>query len=387
METDVSFKLSINSLYSYNMQIPFLSFEHMNREIKPEIMTAFEQFFDKSWYILGSAIQDFEAAYAQFNQTRAAIGVSNGLDALHIALKCAGIGAGDEVLVPSNTYIATFLAVSYVGAIPVPVEPDVQTYNINPDLLEAAITVKTKAIIPVHLYGQACNMTAIMAIAEKHQLKVIEDNAQAHGATWNNKLTGSFGHINATSFYPGKNLGALGDAGAVTTDDEVLAEKAKVLRNYGSQKKYYNEEIGFNMRLDECQAAFLSVKLKRIKEWTALRQQVAAWYDKYLQDCKTVVKPYTDPAATHVYHLYVIRTTQRDALQKHLTEKGIGTLIHYPVPPHLQEAYKDLGYTIGQFPVAEELAKTCLSLPMWPGMSESQVIYIVASINQFYRNE
>jgi dTDP-4-amino-4,6-dideoxygalactose transaminase len=366
------------------MPIPFLSFEHMNREIKPEIMTAFEQFFDKSWYILGTAVKDFEAAYAQFNQTRAAVGVSNGLDALHIALKCAGIGAGDEVLVPSNTYIATFLAVSYVGATPVPVEPDIHTYNINPDLLEAAITPKTKAIIPVHLYGQACNMTAIMAIAEKHGLKVIEDNAQAHGATWNNQLTGSFGHMNATSFYPGKNLGALGDAGAVTTNDEVLAEKAKVLRNYGSQKKYYNEEIGFNMRLDECQAAFLSVKLKRINEWTALRQQVAAWYNEYLKDCTAVVTPATDPAATHVYHLYVIRTTQRDALQKQLAEQGIGTLIHYPVPPHLQEAYQNLGYTAGQFPIAEELAQTCLSLPMWPGMTKEMVLEVTTQIRSFF---
>lgn len=347
-------------------------------------MTAFEQFFDKSWYILGTAVKDFEAAYAQFNQTRAAVGVSNGLDALHIALKCAGIGAGDEVLVPSNTYIATFLAVSYVGATPVPVEPDIHTYNINPDLLEAAITPKTKAIIPVHLYGQACNMTAIMAIAEKHGLKVIEDNAQAHGATWNNQLTGSFGHMNATSFYPGKNLGALGDAGAVTTNDEVLAEKAKVLRNYGSQKKYYNEEIGFNMRLDECQAAFLSVKLKRINEWTALRQQVAAWYNEYLQDCTAVVTPATDPAATHVYHLYVIRTTQRDALQKQLAEQGIGTLIHYPVPPHLQEAYQNLGYTAGQFPIAEELAQTCLSLPMWPGMTKEMVLEVTTQIRSFF---
>jgi dTDP-4-amino-4,6-dideoxygalactose transaminase len=227
-------------------------------------------------------------------------------------------------------------------------------------------------------------MTAIMAIAEKHGLKVIEDNAQAHGATWNNQLTGSFGHMNATSFYPGKNLGALGDAGAVTTNDEVLAEKAKVLRNYGSQKKYYNEEIGFNMRLDECQAAFLSVKLKRINEWTALRQQVAAWYNEYLQDCTAVVTPATDPAATHVYHLYVIRTTQRDALQKQLAEQGIGTLIHYPVPPHLQEAYQNLGYTAGQFPIAEELAQTCLSLPMWPGMTKEMVLEVTTQIRSFF---
>jgi dTDP-4-amino-4,6-dideoxygalactose transaminase len=253
------------------MKIPFLSFEPANEKIKTEIKQAFDAFFDSKWYVLGKSVEQFEKEYATFNEVKHCIGVSNGLDALHISLKVLNIGPGDEVIVPSNTYIATALAVSYVGATPVFVEPRVDTYNLDPEKLEAAITNKTKAIMPVHLYGQACEMEAIMAIAEKHNLFVIEDNAQSQGAKYRNKITGSWGHINGTSFYPGKNLGALGDAGAVTTNEADLAKKAFVLRNYGSQKKYYNEVIGYNMRLDECQAAFLSVKLKYLNEWTEQR--------------------------------------------------------------------------------------------------------------------
>jgi dTDP-4-amino-4,6-dideoxygalactose transaminase len=306
------------------------------------------------------------------------------LDALQIALRTLGIGKGDEVIMPSNTYIATVLAVSYVGAIPVFVEPDEDSFNINPLLIEAAISPRTKAIIPVHLYGQCCNMEAIMKIAGEHQLKVIEDNAQSHGAAWNGRLTGSWGQINATSFYPGKNLGALGDAGAVTSDDESLAALAKTLRNYGSQKKYYNEVIGYNMRLDECQAAFLSIKLKYLPEWTRQRQQIAAWYNENLTGIPDLVLPKTADSATHVYHLYVVRTTKRNALQDHLKNNGIGTLIHYPVPPHLQEAYKELGYKKGDFPVAEHLADNCLSLPIWPGMSKEEVLFVSQNIRSFY---
>ncbi|MEJ7677582.1 MAG: DegT/DnrJ/EryC1/StrS family aminotransferase [Segetibacter sp.] len=323
------------------MHIPFLSFASTNSIIKAEILQAFEEFFDKGWYVLGEKVKQFESEYASFNNVSHCIGVSNGLDALHVALKAVNIGAGDEVIVPSNTYIATALAVSYVGAMPVFVEPDINTYNINPAKIVAAITSKTKAIMPVHLYGQACEMEAIMAIAEKHRLFVIEDNAQSQGASFNGKLTGSWGHINGTSFYPGKNLGALGDAGAVTTNDSELARKVFVLRNYGS-KKYYNEVIGYNMRLDECQAAFLSVKLKHLKEWTNQRQQIVSWYDQALNGVSGLILPSIAEGATHVYHLYVIRTKHRDALQKHLSDNGIGTLIHYPIPPHLQEAYKHL---------------------------------------------
>jgi dTDP-4-amino-4,6-dideoxygalactose transaminase len=367
------------------MQIPFLSFKHMNQVIKPEIMEAFETFFDKSWYVLGDRVKAFEKEYALFNHTDYAVGLSNGLDALHIALKAVGVGAGDEVIVPSNTYIATLLAVSYVGAKPVLVEPDEKTYNINPLLIEQSITRNTRAIIPVHLYGQACNMLEIMRIAEKNSLHVIEDNAQAHGAAWNGKLTGSWGHINATSFYPGKNLGALGDAGAVTTSDAGLAKKASILRNYGSAKKYYNEVIGYNMRLDECQAAFLSIKLNYLNEWTTQRQQIASWYNELLNGLGDLVLPEVAQPATHVYHLYVIRTEKRDSLQNFLQEQGIGTLIHYPVPPHLQEAYRNLGFETGKFPIAEVIANTCLSLPLWPGMTEKEVKKVCDSIRTFFK--
>lgn len=367
------------------MKIPFLSFSETNKTVKSEMLIAFEQFFDKGWYVLGDSVQKFEEEYAQYNQVKYTVGVSNGLDALHIALLALGVGVGDEVIVPSNTYIATVLAVSYVGATPVFVEPDIATYNINPLLIEAAITPKTKAIIPVHLYGQCCEMESIMEIAAKHNLFVIEDNAQSQGATFNGKISGSWGHINGTSFYPGKNLGALGDAGAVTTNSDELAQKAKVLRNYGSQKKYYNEVIGHNMRLDECQAAFLSVKLKHLHEWTNQRQEIAEWYYEQLKGAEGLQLPSIANGATHVYHLFVVRTGRRDDLQAHLTANGIGTLIHYPIPTHLQQAYQHLGYKMGDFPIAEEIANTCLSLPLWPGMTKEQVVVVCDTIKYFLK--
>jgi len=348
------------------------------------MLLAFENFFDKSWYVLGDAVNQFEKEYALFNHCKYAVGVSNGLDALFLALKTLGIGAGDEVIVPSNTYIATMLAVSYTGAIPVLVEPDCRTYNINPALIEEALTSKTKAILPVHLYGQACDMESIMNVAQRHHLYVVEDNAQAHNASWDGKPTGSWGHINGTSFYPGKNLGALGDAGGITTDDEALAQKVRVLRNYGSRKKYYNEVIGYNMRLDECQAAFLSVKLLFLKEWTAQRQAIAAYYNKTLEGVGDLLLPFVANKAAHVYHLYVVCTERREALQKFLQTKGIGTMIHYPVPPHLQEAYKELGHKKGDFPLAEKIATTCLSLPIWPGMKEEELLFVSESLREFY---
>lgn len=365
------------------MNVPFLCFEGMHSPIKAEIMQAFEKFYDSNWYVLGERVKTFEAEYAGFNQVRHCVGVSNGLDALHIALKALNIGPGDEVIVPSNTYIATVLAVSYVGATPVFAEPNLQTYNIDPAAIEAAITSRTKAIMPVHLYGQCCEMDAIMAIAKRHNLHVVEDNAQSQGAAFNGKLAGSWGDINGTSFYPGKNLGALGDAGAVTTNSDDLAHKAAVLRNYGSQKKYFNETIGFNMRLDECQAGILSVKLNYLAGWTRQRQEIATWYSKALQGLDKIVLPTVHSDATHVYHLYVIRTPQRDALQKHLGKNGIGTLIHYPIPPHLQQAYQHLNYSKGDFPIAEELADTCLSLPLWPGMQQADVAAVAEAIKTF----
>ncbi len=358
----------------------------MHAAIKAEMQEAFMRVYDSNWFVLGKEVEQFENVYASFNQVKHTVGLSNGLDALHLALKACGVGVGDEVIVPSNTYIATVLAVSYVGAIPVFVEPIKETYNIDPNCIEAAITSKTKAIMPVHLYGQACEMTAIMELAKKYKLYVIEDNAQSQGARFDGILTGAWGDINGTSFYPGKNLGALGDAGAVTTNSDELTQKVIVFRNYGSQKKYYNEVIGHNMRLDELQAALLSVKLNKLNEWTAQRQQIAAWYDEALKDLEGIILPRIAERATHVYHLYVIRTNKRDELQKYLYDNGVGTLIHYPIPPHLQEAYQELGYKKGDFPIAEEIADTALSLPLWPGMNESQ-IHKVSSIIRDYFNE
>lgn len=365
-------------------KIPFLDLAPQHHIIKNEMVHAFESVYDSNWFVMGKKVSAFEYDYASFNQTEYAIGVSNGLDALFLALKALEIGIGDEVIIPSNTYIATVLAVSYVGAIPVFVEPDRLTYTINPTLIEPAITNKTKAILPVHLYGQACEMDAIMVLAKQYNLKVIEDNAQSHGATFGGKMTGSWGDANGTSFYPGKNLGALGDAGAVTTNDKAIAEKILLLRNYGSKEKYHNEVLGHNMRLDEVQAAFLSVKLRYLQEWTHQRQQIAAWYNEALKGIDEIILPHTHAAATHCYHLYVIRTIQRDALQDFLTERGIETLLHYPIPPHLQTAYHHLGYKKGAFPIAEELAITSLSLPIWPGMTKEICMEVAAAIKGFF---
>ncbi|KAA9332258.1 DegT/DnrJ/EryC1/StrS family aminotransferase [Hymenobacter busanensis] len=365
------------------MQIPFLSLAPQHEAIREEMLAAFAQVYDSNWYVLGPRVTQFEAQYAAFSGTTHCIGVANGLDALHLSLKALGVGPGDEVIVPSNTYIATWLAVSYVGATVVPVEPNEQTYNIEASSIEAAITPRTKAIMPVHLYGQACSMNDIMVIAQRYGLWVVEDNAQAHGAQWKGQFTGSFGHANATSFYPGKNLGALGDAGAITTFSTDLDAQIRVLRNYGSQQKYLNQVVGHNSRLDELQAALLSVKLPRLNDWTAQRQQLALHYNDALRTTPGITLPTTAIGATHVYHLYVIRNRQRDALQHYLAEQGIGTLIHYPTPPHLQEAYKSLGYSLGDFPIAEELARTSLSLPLWPGLTENHITYIAEAIQRF----
>jgi dTDP-4-amino-4,6-dideoxygalactose transaminase len=366
------------------MDIPFLSFEKINEQIKKEAMEAIEKVFDSKNYILGQHVKDFEKKYAHFNKTKFCIGVANGLDALILSLKVLDIKEGDEVIVPSNTYIASVLAVSSVGANPVFVEPDVHTYNIDPSLIEAKITSLTKAIMPVHLYGQACEMDKIMSIAKKHNLFVVEDNAQSQGAFFKEKPTGSFGNVNGTSFYPAKNLGALGDAGAVTTDDEWLAQKISVLRNYGSEKKYYNEVKGINSRLDEMQAAILSVKLKYLDNWTRERQKIAGWYSERLKNTGDLILPFTQAGSTHVYHLYILRTEKRNALQEHLGKKEIVTLIHYPVPPHLQNAYKELGFIKGNFRLAEKIADTCLSLPLFIGMTEEQVDFVVEQIKRFY---
>jgi dTDP-4-amino-4,6-dideoxygalactose transaminase len=368
------------------MQVPYLDLKRINLTHEDELKKAFHDVLNSGWYIMGNYLQKFEQNYALYNQTNYAIGVANGLDALILSLKALGIGYGDEVIVPSNTYIATWLAVSYVGAKPIPVEPRWDTCNINPELISAQITSKTKAIIPVNLYGQIAEMETIMKLANKHGLKIIEDNAQAQGAICNDKLAGSFGHINATSFYPGKNLGALGDAGAITTNDEDLVSKIRILRNYGSQKKYYNEVKGVNSRLDELQAALLDVKLKYLQSDTLERQRLATVYDKELCGIADLVLPVNADNCTSVYHIYQIRTEKRDELQAYLTEKAIGTVIHYPVAPHLQEAYAELGYKKGAFPIAEKIAQQTLSIPLYQGMTEEQQVTVIHYLKSFFNS-
>ncbi|WP_340153092.1 DegT/DnrJ/EryC1/StrS family aminotransferase [uncultured Marivirga sp.] len=368
------------------MNIPFLNLAPMHEALRDEMQSAFTRIYDRNWFLMGEEIKQFEKEYASFNNVEHAIGVSNGLDALFLSLKALNLQPHDEVILPSNTYIATALAVSYLGAKPVFAEPDINSYNINAKGIRSVITNRTKAIMPVHLYGQACEMEAIMELAKEKDLYVIEDNAQAHGASFKGKLTGSWGHANGTSFYPGKNLGALGDAGAVTTNDASLADKISSLRNYGSKVKYHHQFIGHNMRMDELQAAFLSIKLKQLNNWTKQRQQIAKWYSEKLKGIGDLILPKTIEEATHVYHLYVIRTNKREALQKHLNDAGIGTLIHYPVPPHLQECYQFLGYKKGDFPIAENLADTCLSLPLWPGLRDSEIDYITKKVKTFFND-
>lgn len=357
--------------------IPVLDMKSPYQELRQEFDEAYRRFMESGWYVLGEETALFEVEYAEYCGTEYCVGVSNGLDALHLALRAFDIGKGDEVIVPSNTYIATWLAVTYAGAKPIPVEPDAHTFNIDPSRIESVITSHTRAIIPVHLYGQPADMIPIMQIAGKYGLIVIEDNAQAQGAFYRDRRTGSLGHAAAHSFYPGKNLGAFGEAGAVTSNDRRIAEKIRILRNYGSQQKYQNLYKGFNARIDELQAAFLRVKLKHLDEWNERRSRRAADYLKGLQDCLAVQVPHVPDWAKPVWHQFVIRLENRDEIQQHLSSAGIGTLIHYPEPPHLSEAYADMGWTAGAFPLAEELSRTILSLPMGPHLTDKDVSRIV----------
>lgn len=366
------------------MNVPYLSFDQELADTRADSLKAVEAFLDSKYYILGPKVREFEAQFAAYCGTQHAVGVASGLDALHIAMNILGLSDGDEVIVPSNTYIASWMAASYVGATIVPVEPRMETSNIDPEKIEAAITPHTKAILVVHLYGQSCEMERIMAIAQKYNLFVLEDNAQAQGARYDGKTTGSFGHINGTSFYPSKNLGAVGDAGAITTDNATWADDAKMWRNYGSHKRYYNRVIGLNSRLDELQAALLLPRLAKLDSWNAQRQKAAAWYNERLAGIPDLRCPLVADKATSVYHIYAVHTPQRDALQAFLSERGVGSLIHYPLPPHLQDAYADLGWEKGAFPIAEELAATELSLPIFPGISEAQVDYVAEQIRQFF---
>jgi dTDP-4-amino-4,6-dideoxygalactose transaminase len=358
------------------MSVPFLDLRQGYLELKAELDGAVARVLDAGWYILGPEVEAFEAEFAAYCGAQYSVGVANGLNALHLALLALGVSAGDEVIVPSNTYIATWLAVSQCGAVPVPVEPDQQTFNIDPARIEAAITTHTRVIMPVHLHGMPADIDPILAIARRHGLKVVEDAAQAHGARYKGRRVGAHGDIVAWSFYPSKNLGAFGDGGAITTNSADIADRIRVLRNYGSREKYTNEILGFNSRLDTLQAAILRVKLAYLEQWNARRRAIANLYQQELgraNFCLPQVPDWAEP----VYHLYVIRHPRRDDLQRALGKAGVGTFIHYPIPPHLQEAYRFAGWSLGAFPIAERLADEVLSLPMGPHLSIQQAEAVV----------
>ena len=364
------------------MKVPFVSFKPMEEELARELRESFYRVFENSFYIGGTENKSFENDFAKYCEVNECVGVGNGLDALMLSLKALDLDDGDEVIVPSNTYIATALAVTYVGAKPVFVEPYIDTFNINPHGIEAAITKKTKAIIPVHLYGQPCEMDQIMMIAKKHGFIVIEDCAQAHGAVYKGHKAGSFGDAAGFSFYPGKNLGALGDAGAVVTNNKEIADKVRALGNYGSDYKYHHIYKGNNSRLDELQAAFLSAKLPHLDRMNEFRRSVATRYLNEI-DNELIVLPRVIDDVIPVWHIFGVRSSRRDELEKCLNENGIGTNKHYPIPMHLQECYKNLGIKQGELPIAEEISATELSLPMYYGMTDEEVDYVIEIINEF----
>jgi dTDP-3-amino-3,4,6-trideoxy-alpha-D-glucose transaminase len=365
------------------MRIPFLELRPAYLELQDELDAAWHRVMDSGWYVLGDELESFEQEYADYCGAKYCVGVGSGVDALHLALRSCEIGLGDEVIVPSNTFIATWLAVTFAGAAPVPVEPDPKTFNLDPGRIAAAITPHTRAIIPVHLYGQPADMDPIVAIAEKHGLKVLEDAAQTHGARYKGRTVGSLGRAAAHIFYPSKNLGAFSDGGAITTDDATLADKLRALRNYGSKVKYYHERIGTNSRLDELQAAFLRIKLAKLNEWNARRKAIASYYLSQLQGLPKLVLPFVPTDIDPVWHLFVVRHPRRDELQRHLAEEGIGTLIHYPVPPHLSGAYSDLKQRQSAYPIAEELSRTVLSLPIGPHLNKEAQNHVIAAIRSF----
>ncbi|MBJ7545193.1 DegT/DnrJ/EryC1/StrS family aminotransferase [Rhodomicrobium udaipurense] len=359
--------------------IPFLDLGAAYRELKAEIDVAIHRVLDSGWYILGPEVEAFEAEWAGFCGAGHAVGVANGLDALILALRALDIGPGDEVIVPSNTYIATWLAVTAVGARPVPVEPDPATHNIAPACIAAAITPATKALLPVHLYGQPADLDPILTLARQHGIAVVEDAAQAHGARYKGRRIGAHGDVVCWSFYPGKNLGALGDGGAITTNSADLADRIRVLRNYGSRVKYQNEVQGVNSRLDPIQAAVLRAKLPHLDAWTDRRRAIAATYAEGLRDSGLIL-PHVPDWADPVWHLYVVRSPDRAGLQKRLAEAGVGTLIHYPVPPHMQAAYAELGLAPDALPMARQLAEEVLSLPMGPQLALVDAVRVVSNV-------
>lgn len=364
-----------------NIEVPFVSFKPLESELN--LLKTFERVLNKSWYIDGTEDKEFETDFAKYLGIKHCVGCGNGLDALMLSLKALGIGAGDEVIIPSNTYIATALAVTYVGAKVVLVEPELTTFNINTDEIENAITDRTRVIMPVHLYGQPCNMDVIMEIARKYDLKVVEDCAQAHGARYKGKLIGTFGDAAGFSFYPGKNLGALGDGGAVVTESDEIAQIVRALGNYGSDYKFHHIYLGNNSRLDEIQAAFLREKLPLLDRTNSFRKQTA---HRYLTEITNpdIILPWVPDYADPVWHVFAIRTKYRDELEHYLIERGIQTNKHYPIPIHQQRAYE--GYFTGNYPIAEEISKTELSLPMYYGMTEQQIEYVIESINDFRRS-
>lgn len=362
------------------MQVPFLDLTRLHRGIRQDLDSAYRRVMDSGWFIMGPELEAFESEFAAYSGVSHCVGVANGLDALHLLLRAYGVGAGDEVVVPSNTFIATWLAVSMCGAKPIPVEPDIGTHNIDPARILDALTRRTKAIIPVHLYGQPADMDPINAVAERHGLIVIEDAAQAQGAKYKGRMVGSLAHAAATSFYPGKNLGALGDGGAVLTNDPTIAGKVRRLRNYGSSVKYQHDFAGYNSRLDELQAAFLREKLRRLDQWNSSRRKIAATYATRLRGLSLIAPEVADYCES-VWHLFVIRSDRRDALRRHLEQKGVATVIHYPVPPHRQQCYSE--YSHCKLPIAENLASEVLSLPMSPDLQDEEVSYVCESLSDF----
>ena len=361
------------------MKVPFLSLQPVHEEIGPALDAACLRVMRSGWYILGPEVEAFEERFASYCGAKHCVGVANGLDAMVLALRAWGIGAGHEVIVPSNTYIATWLAVSHVGARPVPVEPDERTYNIDPARIEKAITRRTRAILPVHLYGQAADMRPIRAIAKRRGIKLLEDAAQAAGARYRGQRTGVLGDAGAFSFYPTKNLGAFGDAGALVTNDAALANRVRALRNYGSRKRYVNEVQGVNSRLDPLQAALLGPRLDVLDAWNARRSRIAARYLEAFADTPLVL-PVTGDGCEHTWHLFVVRHKRRSAFRAALEKRGVGTDVHYPTPPHLQRAYAGLGLGKGSLPVSERLHREVLSLPIGPHMSQAEVEHVVEQV-------
>jgi dTDP-4-amino-4,6-dideoxygalactose transaminase len=365
------------------MEVPFLDLHATYRELKEELDDAYQRVMSGGWYVLGAEVEAFEKEFAAYCKSRFCVGVGNALEALELILRGYDIGDGDEVIVPSNTYIASWLAVSHAGATPVPVEPDIETHNLDPKLVERAITPRTRAIMAVHLYGQSADMGALQAIAEKSGLKLIADAAQAHGARYRKEPVGSLGDAAAFSFYPSKNLGCFGDGGAITTNDPKLAERIRILRNYGARSRYFNDVRGFNSRLDELQAALLRVKLRKLDEWNERRRKLAETYLERLNGVRGVGLPGVPRWAEPCWHLFVIRHPQRDKLQAALKEAGIGTIVHYPLPPHLQGAYADLHLKRGSLPICEKLAEEVLSIPIGPHLTEQSQEAVIRAIETF----